>query len=325
MVLADAFCSGYAEFHIPELPLLEVGLAHYIHSAEAPGSPHEEQHLATHNTALQQPAHHAPRPYLHPLRSKAGAVVTDAEPADHRHHLGLSVAFSDVNGTNFWGGSTYTAANGPALLANHGTQVPHGWQQTPGEASGNVSWLSKNGRELAVEQRHIQYFHDAGAGTWALSLSSVIRPAADVPRLEVSSSGVKGRKGAGYGGIFWRFPETAGEPLVLSEAGSGAAAAHGSGSRWLSIGMVIDGAPVTVILAQETGRILPWFVRAEGYLGAGPAVAWDEPAVVNRGRNPLKLALHAVIHDGPVDMAARALELLNQHPLINPGSSDRTP
>jgi hypothetical protein len=309
----------------PELSLLEVGLAHYIHFAEAPGSPDQEQPLATHNMALQQHASHAPRPYLHPLRSKAGTVVTDAEPADHRHHLGLSVAFSDVNGTNFWGGSTYTAASGPTLLANHGRQVPHGWQQTPGEASGNVSWLSKNGGELAVEQRRIQYFHDAGAGTWALSLSSVIRPAADVPRLEVSSSAVTGREGAGYGGIFWRFPETAGEPLVLSEAGTGAAAAHGSGSRWLSIGMVVDDAPVTVLLAQETGRILPWFIRAEGYLGAGPAVAWDELAVVDRRRKPLKLALHAVIHDGPVDTASHALQLLDQHPLIGPGSHDRTP
>ena len=306
-----------------ELPLLEVGLVHYIHSAEAPGSPHEEQPRATHNTALQEPVNYAPRPYLHPLRSKAGIVVTDAGPADHRHHLGLSVAFSDVNGTNFWGGSTYTAANGPALLANHGTQIPYGWQQTPGEASGSVSWLSRNGGEIAVEQRRIQYFHDAGAGAWGLSLSSVIVPAAGIQRLEVSSSAVKGRKGAGYGGIFWRFPESAGEPVVLSEAGTGAAAAHGSLSPWLSIGMVIDGAPVTVLLAQEAGRILPWFVRAEGYLGAGPAVAWDEPAVVDQ-HNPLKLALHAVIHDGHVSTAAQALQLLNQHPLTNPGSPDRT-
>ena len=298
-------------------------MVHYIHSAEAPGSPHEEQPRATHNTALQEPVNYAPRPYLHPLRSKAGIVVTDAGPADHRHHLGLSVAFSDVNGTNFWGGSTYTAANGPAVLANHGTQIPYGWQQTPGEASGSVSWLSRNGGEIGVEQRRIQYFHDAGAGAWGLSLSSVIVPAAGIQRLEVSSSAVKGRKGAGYGGIFWRFPESAGEPVVLSEAGTGAAAAHGSLSPWLSIGMVIDGAPVTVLLAQEAGRILPWFVRAEGYLGAGPAVAWDEPAVVDH-RNPLKLALHAVIHDGHVSTAAQALQLLNQHPLTNPGSPDRT-
>ncbi|MDQ0925212.1 hypothetical protein QF038_003720 [Pseudarthrobacter sp. W1I19] len=302
-------------------PSLEVRLAIPIDTpAAARGVAPQKHPLATHNTAL--------RPYLHPLRSRAGVVVTDAEPSDHPHHLGLSVAFSDVNGTNFWGGSTYTAAGGPMLLPNHGTQMPKGWQCTqPAEGveeSGRVSWLAEDGRELAVEQRRIRYFRNTGAATWALSLSSVIVPAVDVQRLEVSSSAVKGRKGAGYGGIFWRFPESAGEALVLSEAGSGGGAAHGSGSRWLSISLVIDGAPVTVLLAQEAGQILPWFVRAEGYLGAGPAVAWAKPAVVDH-RNPLKLALHAVIHDGPVSTAARALELLDQHPLINPGSPDRTP
>jgi hypothetical protein len=152
----------------------------------------------------------------------------------------------------------------------------------------------------------------------------VIVPAADVPRLEVSSSAVKGRKGAGYGGIFWRFPDPTGQPLVLSEAGTGAGAAHGSRSRWLSVSLEVKGAPVTVLLAQEPDRILPWFIRAEGYLGAGPAVAWAEPAAVDH-HNPLKLALHAVIHDGPVSTAGHALELLNQHPLINSGSPDRTP
>ncbi|MCU1567403.1 MAG: hypothetical protein JWQ56_2340 [Pseudarthrobacter sp.] len=314
-------------------PSLEVCLSIPIDtSAAAPGCAQPGHPLATHNTALQQPARLSPRPYLHPLRSKAGTVVTAAEPADHPHHLGLSIAFSDVNGTNFWGGSTYTAANGPMQLPNHGKQVPHGWQspsQEGGEEhseeeTGQVSWLAADGRELAAEQRRIRYFRSTGPSSWALSLSSVIVPAADIQRLEVSSSAVKGRKSAGYGGIFWRFPDNAGQALVLSEAGTGADAAHGSGSRWLSIGMVIDDAPVTVLLAQKDRQSLPWFVRAEGYLGAGPAVAWAKPAAVDH-HNPLKLALHAVIHDGPVPTAARALELLNQHPLINPGSPDRTP
>ncbi|WP_458780779.1 DUF6807 family protein [Arthrobacter sp. D3-16] len=306
-----------------ELPLLEVGLVHHTQPAEPPVPTQWDLLPAAHNTALQQPAYLAPRPFLHPIRSTAGVIVTAAEPADHRHHLGLSVAFSDVNGTNFWGGSTYTAANGPLVLANHGRQLPRGWQSTLEEESGNVSWLSKDGVELAVEQRRIRYFSRTGPGSWGLSLSSVIVPAAGMERLEVSSSAVKGRQGAGYGGIFWRFPQGSGEPLVLSDAGSGADAAHGSLSPWLSIGMEIDGAPVSVVLAQQPGQLLPWFVRAEGYLGAGPAVAWAEPGAVD-DRSPLQLALHAVIHDGHVSTAAQALGLLGQHPLLSPSTSDRT-
>ena len=295
---------------------------------------------ATHCTGRQQPATSAPRPYLHPVRSLAGATVTEAGPADHPHHLGLSVAFSDVNGTNFWGGSTFTASSGPMLLANHGTQELQVWQSTAGTEpagdagedaarciggeSGGVSWRSDSGGELAVEQRRLEYFAHPEPGTWSLSLSSVIHPAAGVEQLVVSSSAVKGRAGAGYGGIFWRFPQGSNDPLVLSDAGSGASAAHGSPSPWLSVTMQIDGGPVSVVLAQDPENPLPWFVRAEGYLGAGPAVAWSEPA--HAGHNtPLRLGLHAVIHDGAVRTPARALELLQQHPrLSRPGSTDRT-
>ena len=303
----------------------EVCLAiHTPSAAAAPGFSVQGQPLATHCTGLRQPATSAPRPYLHPVRSLAGTTVTEARPADHPHHLGLSIAFSDVNGTNFWGGSTYTAANGSMLLANHGTQLPQGWQSSPQEESGGVSWRSESGDELAVEQRRIQYFAHPEPGSWSLSLSSVIVPSAGVERLVVSSSAVKGRAGAGYGGIFWRFARDSGDPVVLSDAGSGADAAHGSLSPWLSVTMRIDGGPVSVLLAQDPEHLLPWFIRAEGYLGAGPAVAWSEPVHVDRTA-PLRLALHAVIHDGPVPTAARALELLQQHPRISrPSSPDRT-
>ncbi|WP_307078802.1 DUF6807 domain-containing protein [Arthrobacter pascens] len=301
---------------------------HTSSAAAAPGFSVQGQPLATHCTGLRQPATSAPRPYLHPVGSLAGAIVTEAGPADHPHHLGLSIAFSDVNGTNFWGGSTFTAASGSKLLANHGTQVQQGWQSSAvgdtGEESGGVSWQSDSGDELAVEHRRIQYFPHPEPGTWSLSLSSVIRPGAGVERLVVSSSAVKGRAGAGYGGIFWRFPHGSDHPSILSDDGSGANAAHGSLSPWLSVTIRLGGEPVTVVLAQVPEHLLPWFIRAEGYLGAGPAVAWSEPAHVDPTA-PLRLALHAVIHDGPVPTAARARELLQQHPRISrPSSPDRT-
>lgn len=298
--------------------------------AEAPRGPADSgQQLATHVTTLRQPATSSPRPFLHPVRSLAGATVTEAGPADHPHHLGLSVAFSDVNGTNFWGGSTFTAATGPMLLANHGRQLTQGWQSSENETGateeGGVSWRSESDNELAVEQRRIERFVHPEAGSWSLSLASVIFPAAGVEQLLVSSSAVKGRAGAGYGGIFWRFPRGTGDPHILSDAGSGADAAHGSRSPWLSVTMHIDGAPVSVVLAQDPDFPLPWFIRAEGYLGAGPAVAWSDAAQADRS-HPLRLSLHAVIHDGPVPTAARALELLRHHPRTSsPGTSDRTP
>ena len=50
----------------------------------------------------------SPRPYLHPVSTLAGTVVTDHLPEDHVWHLGAGVAIQDVDGVNFWGGRTYT-------------------------------------------------------------------------------------------------------------------------------------------------------------------------------------------------------------------------
>src|SRR5262245_15768092 len=50
------------------------------------------------------------KPYLHPLRSASGKVITrrypmesvEGEKHDHPHHTGLWFAHGDVNGLDFW-------------------------------------------------------------------------------------------------------------------------------------------------------------------------------------------------------------------------------
>ncbi len=52
----------------------------------------------------------APKPYLHPLRSASGKIVTrrfpmeqvEGEVRDHPHHRGLWFSHGDVNGYDFW-------------------------------------------------------------------------------------------------------------------------------------------------------------------------------------------------------------------------------
>ena len=265
----------------------------------------------------------APRPYFHPVRSLSGTVLTDAAPADHIHHLGLSVAFSDLNGTNFWGGSTYTQDRGPVILPNHGNQALDGWTEEEGRSTGTVLWTSRHGTLLATERRSVEVFAHPAPGTWSLSLTSVMVPAGGVPALDVSSSAVKGRSGAGYGGIFWRFPADCSGTRVFSAAGAGADPAHGSRSPWLAISTVTGGAAVTVVLAQDAPA-RPWFIRSEGYLGVGPAVAWSEKAVAVAAR-PLVQSLHAVIHDGAVASPDQMLHLLEHHPAVRtPSHPDRT-
>ena len=70
-------------------------------------------------------ARHGPRPYLHPVRTLGGTVVTDALPADHVWHLGASLAVQDVNGSNLWGGRTYVRDVGYTWRDDHGRHRAH--------------------------------------------------------------------------------------------------------------------------------------------------------------------------------------------------------
>jgi hypothetical protein len=257
----------------------------------------------------------SPRPFLHPVQTLSGTLVTDSEPPDHSHHLGISVAFSDVSGTNYWGGRTFKPGEGSVMLANHGRQQVTDVYSGKDSISEYLDWIGADGGVQAVERRRIQVMRHADPRAWAMSITSTIRPADELDHLEISSSAVKGRAGAGYGGIFWRFPRDARAELVLTEAGTGTDLAHGSLSPWLSLAAVVAGRRASVVLAQEPGRTLPWFLRTEGYLGAGPAVAWENSRTVSRD-NPLNLTLHAVVMDGVVDSPTLARRLLDHHPTL---------
>jgi hypothetical protein len=61
--------------------------------------------------------HEAPKPYMHPLRSAQGTIVTRGWPMvkdipgeshDHPHHRAMFFAHGDINGIDFWGESKET-------------------------------------------------------------------------------------------------------------------------------------------------------------------------------------------------------------------------
>ncbi|MEU4835520.1 DUF6807 family protein [Streptosporangium sp. NPDC023615] len=82
----------------------------------------------------------SPRPYLHPVRTLAGVTVTDAAPDSHTHQFGISVAFPELDGCNFWGGRTFIAGHGPAWLDNHGIQRHRRWTRRTGAGYGGILW-----------------------------------------------------------------------------------------------------------------------------------------------------------------------------------------
>lgn len=255
--------------------------------------------LARYTAGQGVPAVHAPRPHLHPVHTLAGALMTETSPVDHRHHYGFSVAIPDVNGTSFWGGRTFVRDVGPTLLANHGQQVsaPISLPEPSGPVlDDTVTWLDQHGAPLLSERRSLRGVLLPEVDGWAMRWTSDL--VADHGDLTITSPGVTGRPGAGYGGLFWRL-QAADETHVLSRDGEGEPTAHGSRSPWLALTQRHGERWTTLLLAQP-GAPSPWFVRAATFPGAGPALAWDTPLTVAAGQS-LRLDLVGLLLDRRVE------------------------
>ncbi|NYV77775.1 PmoA family protein [Streptomyces sp. UH6] len=234
----------------------------------------------------------SPRPYLHPVTTLGGAVVTEELPGDHLHHLGAGLAVPDVDGRNFWGGRTFVRDRGPVPLDNHGTQRHTGWRlREAGRLEEDLVWEA-DGVPLLHEHRTVT----ATALTdraWALGLTFALTPA-DGP-VTIGSPATNGRPGAGYGGFFWRAPKEAEAPSVFTRDADGEEAVHGRGADWIALAG--DGWTLVFAAADGTTRRDPWFVRTTEYPGVGSSLAWSRPLTVPAGR-PLVRRLVTVVADG---------------------------
>lgn len=239
----------------------------------------------------------SPRPYL-TADTPSGVPVTEVGPDDHPHHLGVSVALPDVNGTSFWGGRTFVRDQGSTMLMNHGTQVVREHEVTDGRLTQRLVWLDASGDVLLDEQRTVTVVETADA--WEIVWRT--RLTATHGDVSFGSPQTNGRDGAFYGGIFWRSPFMTAR--VRSANGEGAAAAHGSTSPWLAL----DAPEASLIAATTTG--MPWFVRNEGYVGFGPAIAVTERRTLAAGESLLLDLAVAVCDDSadaPDEIASRML------------------
>ncbi|MDQ0632625.1 putative dehydrogenase [Arthrobacter pascens] len=257
----------------------------------------------------------SPRPYLHPVRTLAGTVVTDHQPLDHVWHLGAGVALQDVDGINFWGGRTYTRAAGEYIWRpDHGRIVRVGSADTDspdsaspvrashdstsperdGRLSETLAWNGPDGASVLYERRTWGWAA-AGDSAWRLTLDFALSPAGDRP-VSLGSPGSNGRTGGGYGGFFWRFPECA-EATVWTPAGTGEAAVHGSITPWLAWSGKFTGGAATLVFVASEGTRDPWFVRVEGYPGVGQSLAWDTPVIAEPSA-PVRRSVTVFIADG---------------------------
>ncbi|MER7893996.1 DUF6807 family protein [Micromonospora sp. NPDC094482] len=225
---------------------------------------------------------HGPRPYLHPVRTRTGTVVTDALPADHVWHLGASLAVPDVDGTNLWGGRSYLRDVGYTWRDDHGRIAHTDWEtRAPDRLAHRLQWRDPAGRVLLSEHRRLGAVALPG-GAWRLEIDYTLTapPDRDVALGSPATNGRPG--GAGYGGFFWR--AVSADPARTWTAGAvGEEAVNGCAEPWLALtGTGLGGGAYTLVFTG-LGDGDRWFVRTAMYPGVCVAFAFDRPCRIPAG------------------------------------------
>jgi hypothetical protein len=266
--------------------------------------------IATYEYAPDVPAFEGPKPYLHPVRTLSGGLVTGYRPNDHRWHKGIQMTWTDVSGQNFWGGNTYVHGTGYVPLDNVGSIRHDAFgvvEVTPDAVvlDEELSWLAAGGETWLAEQRRLRVHGvDPARGTWALDVEVALRNVRGVD-LHLGSPTTNGRDNAGYTGLFWRGPRafTGGE---IHTADGGGPAAMGTSSPWLAYTGEHDdvdgGATLLVLAGTTTHGTLTWFVRNDPFPAVAPSAAFHEvitlpPHDVLRLRHRIVVADRAMARD----------------------------
>ncbi|MFJ3803244.1 PmoA family protein [Streptomyces sp. NPDC090088] len=234
----------------------------------------------------------APRPYLHPVRTLAGDVVTDYRPNDHRWHKGLSLTASHLSGANLWGGNSYLHGQGYVAIPERVGSMRHLGFDELSSAQGRLviaerlSWHPYDGSLWADERRRIEVHDvDPDSGSWALTWDSAITNRRGEPLL-FGSPTTAGREQAGYTGLFWRGPRAFRDGRIIGPDGEGPEL-MGSQSPWLALSGEHDGADghATVVFehAPENDHSgaagthpAHWFVRNDPFAGIAPSWAFHD-------------------------------------------------
>jgi hypothetical protein len=106
------------------------------------------------------------KPYLHPLRSASGKIVTrrypmemiEGESRDHVHHRGLWFTHGDVNGIDFWANDATQKGKKGRVVLRKIVDLKSG--KKSGTIAARFEWLDVEDSPLLAEQRTMIFYSE---------------------------------------------------------------------------------------------------------------------------------------------------------------------
>lgn len=222
----------------------------------------------------------SPKPYLHPIRTLAGDLVSLFRPHDHVWHKGIAWSLPHVGEHNFWGGPTYVHGQFYVQQENNGSATHRRIVELDtGRLVHELDWTSQAGAPIIAERRALT-FAVVDDTSWTLTFDTVLTNVSGAP-LAFGSPTTKGRENAGYGGLFWRGPRSFTGGVIQSPTATGGDELRGERAEWFAFRGIHDGSDrrSTVLMVDDPANPHhppQWFARSEQFAALNPAPFFSE-------------------------------------------------
>ncbi|MBB2947324.1 hypothetical protein FB565_007092 [Actinoplanes lutulentus] len=229
----------------------------------------------------------SPKPYLHPIRTLAGDVVSLFRPHDHVWHKGIAWSLPHVGEHNFWGGPTYVHGQSYVQQENNGSAVHRTMiALTPSSLTHRLDWLAQDGTPVLTEERTLG-FAVIDDLSWVLTFSTAMTNVSG-GTLAFGSPTTKGRENAGYGGLFWRGPRSFTGGTLIHDGGTGGDELRGTRAAWFGFRGRhddVDRSSTVVVVDDAANPHHPpqWFARSEQFACLNPAPFFSEEQDLHAG------------------------------------------
>jgi hypothetical protein len=251
----------------------------------------------------------AGKPFLAPLRSASGKIVTrrfpmenvPGESRDHLHHRGLWFSYDDVNGVKFW-------ENDPSYTKGRiGRIVVRNAEWKDGDRSGTltaaIEWRDPDGKVLLNENRKMVF--DSDPKMRSIDFQITLTAAEDVTFGDT-------KEGAFAIRLAENFTEKKGGKMIDADGRTGMANVWGKRSNWVDYTAEVDGERLGVAIfdhPQNPRHPTYWHARDYGLFALNPfgQKAFDPKQDESHWKLPagkqIVFRWRVVIHPGDADAA----------------------
>ncbi len=249
-----------------------------------------------------------PKPFLAPLRTARGLVVTrkypmesiEGESRDHQHHRGLWIGYGSISGVNFWENEfSYKTGNRGKIVIRHVDDLK------PGKKSGAISaqfeWRDPGGATMLEEHRTMTFSGDK-------EIRIIDVDAALTAKLAIHFDDTK--EGFFAIRVADSMAEKNGGIMTNSEGAQTEKNVWGKRADWVDYDGTVEGEKVGIVIFDHPGNYNDpprWHSRAYGLFAVNPfgVKDFDSKSTETGGKSlkpgeSLRFRYRVIIHPGDV-------------------------